>query len=428
MPNLPPDHPHRRELNDEVHARPPAALRPPLRISYLAVPCSAAERELSWHKVVELAERHGVEPPQAGTNHWSAALGELRLRWERHTEFVRYTFLLPGVEQQPFERPALDAVPADWLAGLPGRPLVAVHAALVEAPPTTPDIDLLSRAWFGGNVLIGGEVGGGAAVVLTDLRLHQGFTRLWLADRSLTPRQAGRMLQRLLEIETYRMLALLALPVARELGPFLSTSEREIAQITETMADAGEAQEPELLDRLTRLAAAIEHRVSEHAYRFSAATAYYELVQRRIKELRETAIPGMQTFAEFTERRLVPAMNTCRSVWERQEALSRRVGRATQLLSTRVDITHERQNQALLESMNRRAQLQLRLQETVEGLSIAAVTYYIVGLVGYGAKGLQSLGLKLETGLVTAVSIPVVAGLVALGVRRVRRAVAAHEA
>ena len=46
----------------------------------------------------------------------------------------------------------------------------------------------------------------------------------------------------------------------------------------------------------------------------------------------------------------------------------------------------------LLGAMNRRQQLQLRLQATVEGLSVAAITYYIVGLVGYAAKGLKEGG------------------------------------
>ena len=71
--------------------------------------------------------------------------------------------------------------------------------------------------------------------------------------------------------------------------------------------------------------------------------------------------------------------------------MSERVARATQLLSTRVDIARSRQNQAVLEQMNRRTKLQLRLQQTVEGLSVAAITYYIVGLTGYAAKGLNAL-------------------------------------
>jgi uncharacterized membrane-anchored protein len=146
-------------------------------------------------------------------------------------------------------------------------------------------------------------------------------------------------------------------------------------------------------------------------------------VQRRIEELRETRIQGMQNFREFTERRLAPAMNTCQAVSSRLDSLSQRVARATQLLSTRVDVSRERQNQRVLESMNRRAEAQLRLQQTVEGLSVAAITYYIVGLVGYAAKGLRGAGLDVNPDLAMGISIPVVVLIVALGMRKVRRVV-----
>jgi uncharacterized membrane-anchored protein len=93
------------------------------------------------------------------------------------------------------------------------------------------------------------------------------------------------------------------------------------------------------------------------------------------------------------------------------------------MLHTRVDIVRERQNQQLLASMDRRARLQLRLQETVEGLSIAAITYYLVGLVGYAARGLSAAGWPLDAELVMGVSIPIVAVIAALGIRYVRRTI-----
>jgi uncharacterized membrane-anchored protein len=216
-------------------------------------------------------------------------------------------------------------------------------------------------------------------------------------------------------------MALLALPVAQGLTPWLNDAERELAQITTALVDSTETDEPALLDRLTRLEAQIESRESENHYRFNAAVAYHELVQRRIEELREVRIQGLQTFREFTDRRLAPAMATCRSVAGRIDSLSGRVARATQLLSTRVDVSRERQNQQVLASMDRRAAAQLRLQQTVEGLSVAAITYYIVGLLSYAAKGLAAAGLPLDAELVAAASIPLVVLAVAWGVRKVRR-------
>jgi uncharacterized membrane-anchored protein len=144
-------------------------------------------------------------------------------------------------------------------------------------------------------------------------------------------------------------------------------------------------------------------------------------VQRRIIDLRERRLEGIQRFDEFTERRLAPAMSTLQAVALRQESLTERLARAVQLLSTRVDITREAQNQKVLESMNRRAKLQLRLQQTVEGLSVAAVTYYLVGLVGYAAKAAKTEGLDVNPDLAAGISIPIVAALIAFGVHRLRR-------
>ena len=182
-----------------------------------------------------------------------------------------------------------------------------------------------------------------------------------------------------------------------------------MAKITASLVSAVEADEPALLNRLTQLAAQIENQQSETRYRFGAADAYYELMHRRIDELREQRLEGLQTFREFTERRLAPAMSTWRSIAARQESLSQRVARATRLLSTRVDLTQQLQNQALLELMNSRARLQLRLQSTVEGLSVAAVTYYVSALVGHAAEALREGGLHTNPDLATGISIPIVA-------------------
>ncbi len=72
--------------------------------------------------------------------------------------------------------------------------------------------------------------------------------------------------------------------------------------------------------------------------------------------------------------------------------------------------------------MNRRARLQLRLQQTVEGLSVAAVSYYVVGLIGYLARGGQeAFGLPWDPAVATAVAVPAVVIMVWALVRRIRR-------
>lgn len=425
---LPPDHTQRRQLNDEVHARPPESLVAPVRVSYLAL-LDAGKKSADLLHIRALAEEFGRKPPADGAVHYSADFGDFRLKWERHTEFSRFKIITPGDEDAPvFTDPPIGRLPPDWLRELPGSVMTATDVDVRQSPDTLPEPEDLSRDAFRGYALIGANIAAGRATAYTDLRIHEdGFTRLLIFDRGLVQRQLGRYVQRILEIDTYRMMALLAFPIARGYSPKLSQYEQELAEITTEMATDASLEEPRLLDRLTRLQAAIESGYAANDYRFSAARAYNELVHRRIEELREERLEGLQTFKEFTERRLMPAMNTCLAVARRQEDLSRRVARATQLLSTRVDVAGGRQNQEVLATMARRAQLQLRLQQTVEGLSVAAVTYYVVSLVSYAAKAFADMGLPINPGAIVVLSIPVVGGLVWWGVHRVRRSLEADD-
>jgi len=411
----PSDHPLRAELNDEVHARPSESLSAPVRLSYLALSSPSEAREEEWRHVVTLAKQFGVDAPQRPATHYSADLGAFSLRWERHAEFARYTFAA-SANGDVFASSALDLVPTQWIERIPGNILVATHGGIVNLSDYTDGIDAASARWFGNNVLIGSSVGDTAAIAVTDFRVRaDGFSRFVIFDQSLTPRQAGRTVQRLLEIDTYRIMALLALPVARELAPIIHQAEVDLSACMTRLEQAQQHDESALLDSLTQLGARIERWDAQHSYRFSAAAAYYELVQRRIGELREVRLSGMQTFGEFIERRLAPAMNTCLTIARRQDSLAQRIARANQLLTTRVDITVERQNQALLESMNRRAKAQFKLQQTVEGLSVAAITYYVVGLIGYAAKALHARGYNIDYEWVEGVSIPIVLVLIGAG-------------
>ncbi|MFC3147978.1 DUF3422 family protein [Piscinibacterium candidicorallinum] len=427
MALLPPDHPDRFVLAEEVHARPPEPLQTPARASYIAVMVDSDDRERERMHIASLCERFAVPGPGAGATHFSARLGTFRLKWERHGEFSGYTFFGPGPSGAPFADPITASLPPNWLPGVPGLTLCAVQAVLQAAPEQTPDVQVLAEH-FSGNSLVGAQVGDGSAWVYTDFRIHDdGAGRLLLFNRTLTSRQAGQMVQRLFEIEAYRMLALLALPIARRQSPRILAIERALAGLTDGIAqDVG--NDETLLQELTRLAAEVESGLAASQFRFGACRAYFELVTTRIGELREERLTGLQTIGEFMSRRFTPAVRTCTTVSQRLHDLSERVAQASGLLSTRVDIARERQNQALLASMDRRAKLQLRLQQTVEGLSVAAIVYYVAGLISYVAKGLKAGGLKLDADVAVGVAVPVLAVLVLLAVRRARRKIVEGEA
>lgn len=417
------EHPLRRVLTDEVHARPYEMMPPPARASFIALHSGEAAAAEEWRAVTELCRRYGVSGPPEGASHFSVDLGPFRLRWERHTEFSSYGFLHLGVFEAPFADPVINQVPSDWLSLLPGEALVAIHVA-VEDRRREGSRDLAELAsLFDGNTVAGSVVAGGAAKAWTDYRLHDdGFSRLLVEDLDLRIRQVGRLIQRLVEIETYRMLALMAFPEARRHGTTVTHIDARLAELTQQVTEIRSLEdEQHLLLELSRMAAEVERIVAATDYRFSAARAYYALVTRRISELREERVQGVQTFSEFMERRLAPAMRTCDSVSARLEALSDRLGRTGSLLRARVNLALEQQNRDLLESMNRRARLQLRLQETVEGLSVVVLSYYSVGLVGYAAKAAKAGGWSIDTDIVTGLSIPFVIAAVFIGVRWLKK-------
>lgn len=244
---------------------------------------------------------------------------------------------------------------------------------------------------------------------MTDFRLRDsGFERLLVISPTNTSEQrVGRISQRLLELETYRLMALRGLPVAKALAPMLGDAEARLAEITARMENK-DASDQELLDKLIALAATVERATATHLYRFTATQAYYALVEQRIEQLRETPIPGTQTVGEFVLRRVSPAMATVQATAQRLSSLSQRIERASALLRTRVDIATESQNQTLLEKLTRGQELQLRLQTTVEGLSIAAIAYYVVSLILYLGKAGKAAGLPVNPELLAGALIPLV--------------------
>lgn len=419
---IPENHAQRFSLHNEVHARAPITLPLPVSSTFLAISLSSEEKKLERIHLATLCDRYGITGPKEDASHFSATFDSFKMSWERHAEFSSYSFYVQSNADTPFSNLALSQVSVDWLSELPGKIVVAAHAAIIESSTASVSSSEDISGFFSGNPVVGAEVTGGAARAFTDFKIHaDGFSRFLILNSHLKSGQAGRLLQRLFEIEVYRVMALLAFPIAKQLTPELNKANKQLLTITSAMAQS-RGNDSELLDELTTLAAQIENNISTHQFRFGAASAYYSLVEQRIEDLREVRIQGIQTIGEFMKKRLEPAVNTCISTSKRFNSLSKRINNAGQLLRTRVDMTIERQNQALLTSMDLRAKMQLRLQETVEGLSIVAITSYIVSLIGSITKAANtSEKIDINPVLATGLSIPVVLLIVALGVRRVHK-------
>jgi len=416
-------HPSRAELYEELHSRPPPLVETPCTITHIAVQIGQHERTAEHAHLSALCARFNADPPPEGASCLYQTFDTFELRWERHTEFSTYTFIR-RVLGDPLRQPsALTHIPGDWLAEMPGRATTALHLAFSCAEGTLDPADL--DRYFEKQPLRGGVVRQGTAYLYGSFRLHSdGFGRVVLQSRDLTPLQAGRLVQRVLELETYRLMALLALPVARKITPEVTEMEGELARINQELAHSeGEPDQEALLDELSSLAARVERHRSDTTYRFAATNAYYDLVHERLHELDEEKIPGLQPVKVFIERRLGPGIRTCNAIRDRLEGLSSRISHASDLLRTRVELAIQGQNRELLTSMNRRSEVQLRLQQAVEGLSVVAITYYLMGLLGYLYEGLAWTGLPFNKKVGFAIAVPVVMLVVWRVIRGVKRRV-----
>ncbi|MEZ5674874.1 Uncharacterized membrane-anchored protein [Thalassovita litoralis] len=418
------DHPLRYDLANELHARPFPSLTAPCTAVYLAIkqPEDAASRDRGKDRahLIALLDRYGAPHPQPGATHYFGTLGRYWLKWEQHTEFVTYTAFTENLSERPFDPADFSVFPEEWLNEAPGK---RVTSALIRVEPWTEMQVAADRFndWFVPESLAASRVLDDAGVMAGDFRIDQsGQLRFGVfVGPNTGERRVGRIVQRLCEIETYKSLSMLGFARAKEIAPRMAELDAQLTGLMDQMTSDAHSAESTLAGLLAT-SAELERMVARNSFRFGATAAYEAIVHDRIKVMREERFNGRQTFNEFMMRRYDPAMRTVKSTERRLAAMADRAIRAGELLRTRVDVERSAQNQKLLESMDRRADLQLRLQKTVEGLSVVAISYYAVSLAGYAAYPLAK-ALSLSKGDLTAVLTLPVVGAVWWMLRRIQR-------
>lgn len=420
------DHPLRFQLANELHARPFPTLKPPCRAAFLAIKqpedAAARDKNLDRAHLIALLDRHGAPHPQPGATHYFGQIGKHTLKWECHTEFVTYTIFGEGVAETPFDAGTFGMFPEDWLAEAPGA---RVTSALIRVEVAENDEGIEDKigAWFVPESLAVSRVLDDSAIMAGDFRIDTaGHVRFAMFVRPDTDaRRVGRIVQRLCEVEVYKAMSMLGFVRVQGLAGGMKEIDAKLTSLMEDMT--GDVSRPEeTLKALLGVSSELEKTLALSAFRFGATGAYSELVKQRIGVLREERFMGRQTFAEFMSRRFDPSMRTVTANENQLKTMADRATRAANLLRTRVDVERSAQNQQLLESMDRRADLQLRLQRTVEGLSVVAISYYAVNLVSYLAYPFAAgvgFGEKATIALVT----PFVIVLVWLLVRRIRKSI-----
>ena len=419
------DHSLRYALVNELHARPFPALQAPSTAVYLAVkqPLAAQNRDrgADTAHLCALLDRYGSAHPQPGATHFSGTIGRADLKWESHTEFVTYSAFTQGLSDRAFDPAEAGVFAADWLADAPGVRLASVLLRVEVLPDDEGPVLAKLEEWFVPESLAVARVVGGAAIVAGDFRIDPaGHMRFANFVRPGTgSRRIGRIVQRLCEIETYRAMSMLGLMRAREMSARLNALDPRLSALVSGLDSTGRPAEA-ALHELLAISAELESLAVQVSFRMGATEAYEAIVLQRIAALREDRVGERQTFGEFMARRYDPAMRTVKSAGARLRSMAERAERAAELLRTRVDVERSGQNQKLLESMDKRADQALRLQHTVEGLSLVAVSYYAVNLAAYAVfPAAEAYGVS--KGLTMALLTPVVLGIVWLIIRRIRR-------
>lgn len=421
------DHPLRYALTGELHARPFPDIKAPQVVAFLAIKqagdAAARDRDRSedMAHLISLLKHYGAPLPDKDATHYYGPMGRFHLKWEQHTEFVTYTAFGDDLSERPFDPAEFDVFPDSWMEEAPGQRLTSSLLRLMPMPEKPERMIEQLREWFVPESLAAAKVLDGAAMVASDFRIDPaGHSRFAVFVPAITgTRRVGRIIQRLLEIETYKTMSMLGFALSREISGQVGKMDRQISDLMAKMS-AQEMRAEVTLDALLDVSVELENMVAQTSFRFAGTAAYKAIVDERIDALREERFEGRQGFGEFMMRRYEPAMRTVISMERRLERMSARALRASDLLRTRVDVERSAQNQAILESMDKRADLQLRLQRTVEGLSVVAISYYAVSLAAYVLYPIGELT-GLSKGYLTAmVTVPVVL-LVWGAVRRLRQ-------
>lgn len=409
------NHPARPAALAELHARPAPMVTAPSILMRLVL----AQRDMAQVAGARLLDRlclafSATTAPSGARYHVISCNGG-EMRWEQHTEFVTCTLHIDGsggdAKRQMNDCAALIAAAAREEYNLLAAVVLDVESGLppVGAPAADHCVSKIADE---------------RALLSTDFKADNGgFTHYHLSDRGLPAAECGVFAQRILEIETYRILALLALPLARMAGVAVREMEMQLQGLTARI----EKEKPgsgaeDLFSDLSRLSARIEAEIAATTYRFAAAAAYGAIVQDRLTSLREDSYEGHPQAGRFLMTRLTPALRTCESMQAALAGLAQRCARASDLMRTRIDLQLAQQNNDLLAALDARTKLQMRLQQTVEGLSIAALSYYIAGIVFYVFKGAKEAHLiSFDPAIAVAAALPAIVIGVAGVILRIRR-------
>ncbi len=403
------NHPLRQWAVDEMHLR---------RFAPVSDDCEIYQTVLLLGEEARQTEDSHLESGRPDFNQWqhgprsayAQAKSDIYFLWERHTEASTVTLIFPSSLPSKESDPCLR-----WLENWPGA---VIRATRIMTVPTADQAETnLEAMGIAPEELVSCEVNGGMRI-WSDFGIHKdGYGRLLAQGGDMSDGERGRIIQRVQELGNYRNMALMGFPTVQKYGPQVDALEKKLSAHAERVASSADEDDDEtLLQELAELSSQLELIRSATGFRLSATTAYAQVAHDRLAALDEKPVANHQSLKDFTERRLIPAQRTCEVFQTRLARIAERISRIMHTLDVRIDTRIKAQNLRLMESMENSTQLQLRLQTLVEGLSVIAAGYYLVGLIAFIVKGAGAYpdgpDTDLIIGVLTLPTVLVVWGLV----------------
>lgn len=354
--------PLRHALHNELHARPSLYFSEPAYVFHLAVMGSEDDRQALLDSLY--TEPISAEMPQGIISldgHW--------LKWERHAELFTLTYVVTAITDSPHWI-ALPDVLATKVSPYTRLLINSVQIVVRNQSSFTGD-----QSEYGFKDPCGSTIGGGDAAAWSDFRPSEcGENRFLFINHHLNAYRQRRMIRRLLEIETYRMMASLSLPAAKQLSTQLNAFDKTLAELSERNAAPDTSNAKALLTEIAALSAKVVSLSAKHRHRFSATQAYAQLAFERLVELRENRAGDCQRLGIFIERRFKPTVRYCAVTEQRLNVLAKSVANLGELLQARVQVEMEEQNAEILKSLNARVDAQIKIQRAIANWYPRALT------------------------------------------------------
>lgn len=396
---------YRHEISNEIHRRPYYELYSPLRVSLFSLHTKNSQKNYKY--LHELCQYLSIPSPvDSSLTFKHTYQNKFTLKWESHREFCTFQFIKnQNIETNNlFKQSNFEYIPELWVDSLENI-INCVNLEVIDNHNIQNNEDIYNA--FDNNYIVGSYMNDKKAKLYSDFRIDgNGYHRILMVNENLTRHQLGRSVQRVLDVESYRSMAMIGLFNNKEINSELDILNNELLQINRDFEIKKEINLEEYYNKLTYIANRAHRLNNENKFRFQASNSYFPIINERLKELKLSTIDCIQPYDIYLNSRLNPAKRTSETTEKRLNETLQQMDRTANLIQTNVELDVKNSNNLLLDSMNKKTDVQIKLQKTVEGLSTVVLTYYSVTLFNHAITGIYNYyPMLLEPKLISSISI-----------------------